>query len=312
MKLLDRTPPNWHDSVPEYLEAIKEGCGPICNHKIPVQENEKPGLPPFVKKENIDCQALWGNKFNDMTQTREPPKRIPEEMRDDYLYNMKVKESSWYIHQVYHGTKGRIPIWTKKLIEDLISQAKEKRLEGTYGMPQVSDQVFRALLKMNVTGQSVLVIGSENPWIESLCLLAGALKVTTLEYGEIKSEHPDISIVTPAEMRRKVLKGEINSETFDAIVSFSSVEHSGLGRYGDALNPWGDRITIAKAWCVSKPNAKMLLGVPTVGGSNDEIIWTAHRIYGDVMMPHLAANWKAYHQFLPHGTLGGYLFQKIH
>lgn len=27
---------------------------------------------------------------------------------------------------------------------------------------------------------------------------------------------------------------------FDAIASFSSVEHSGLGRYSDAFNPWGD------------------------------------------------------------------------
>ena len=35
---------------------------------------------------------------------------------------------------------------------------------------------------------------------------------------------------------------------FDAVVSFSSIEHSGLGRYGDALNPWGDLIASAQAW----------------------------------------------------------------
>jgi hypothetical protein len=29
-----------------------------------------------------------------------------------------------------------------------------------------------------------------------------------------------------------------------------------LGRYGDALNPWGDILTIARAWCVSSPAAK--------------------------------------------------------
>ena len=219
-------------------------------------------------------------------------------LKKPYLYDMKMIGSRFYLHN---------PVSTKKLIEDSITQAKENHLSGSYDV-HMSVVVLHALRKMNVTGQSVLVIGSERPWVESLCLLAGASKVTTLEYGGIRSEHPDITTMTPSEMRRKVLKKEIN---FDAIVSFSSIEHSGLGRYGDALNPWGDRITIAKAWCASKPNAKMLLVVPTVAGSNDEIAWTAHRIYGDVMMPHLAANWKAYHRILPHGDTGGYLFKKI-
>ena len=96
------------------------------------------------------------------------------------------------------------------------------------------------------------------------------------------------------------------------MLSFSSLEHSGLGRYGDALNPWGDRIAVAKAWCVSKQNATMLLGVPTTTGKGDEIAWTAHRIYGDVMMPHFAANWKAFEKVGSTGELGGYLFNKLH
>lgn len=50
---------------------------------------------------------------------------------------------------------------------------------------------------------------------------------------------------------------------FDLVVTFSSVEHSGLGRYGDALNPWGDLIAMAKAWCITKTGGKALVGVPT-------------------------------------------------
>ena len=30
-----------------------------------------------------------------------------------------------------------------------------------------------------------------------------------------------------------------------------------LGRYGDAINPWGDILTIARAWCASSPKAKV-------------------------------------------------------
>jgi hypothetical protein len=46
--------------------------------------------------------------------------------------------------------------------------------------------------------------------------------------------------MTPLQFRKSYLSDTLG--TFDAIVTFSSVEHSGLGRYGDALNPWGDII----------------------------------------------------------------------
>ena len=35
-------------------------------------------------------------------------------------------------------------------------------------------------------------------------------------------------------------------EPVDLIVSYSSLEHSGLGRYGDALNPDGDKDAVAQ------------------------------------------------------------------
>jgi len=35
----------------------------------------------------------------------------------------------------------------------------------------------------------------------------------------------------------------------------------GLGRYGDALLPWGDLLAIARAWCVTKPKGDLIIGV---------------------------------------------------
>ena len=58
----------------------------------------------------------------------------------------------------------------------------------------------------------------------------------------------------------KILYNEQKGPIFDAVVSFSSIEHSGLGRYGEALNPWGDLITMAKAWCLTKLGGKFLIG----------------------------------------------------
>ena len=79
----------------------------------------------------------------------------------------------------------------------------------------------------------------------------GVDKITTLEYASQNNEHPKINLVTPEELRKSILKGDVPQ--FDGMVTFSSLEHSGLGRYGDPLNPWGDLITMAQAWCLLKP-----------------------------------------------------------
>ncbi|EKX32407.1 hypothetical protein GUITHDRAFT_82324 [Guillardia theta CCMP2712] len=114
-------------------------------------------------------------------------------------------------------------------------------------------------MNRTVKGGHVLVLGSENPWVEACVLAAGAKRVTTLEYGKIHSRHPRVGTVTPAEAFDLFQRGRLGP--FDAVVTFSSVEHSGLGRYGDDLNPFGDLQAIAKAWCICREGGQMLLGV---------------------------------------------------
>ena len=65
-----------------------------------------------------------------------------------------------------------------------------------------------------------------------------------------------------------------------------------VGRYGDTLNPWADTLAIAQAWCVSKPGARLAVGVPYVK-EGDRIEYNAHRVYGPLMYPFLATNWEA-------------------
>ena len=131
-----------------------------------------------------------------------------------------------------------------------------------------------------------LVIGSENPWVEACVLQAGARHVTTLEYGNINSTHPQVSTMTPEAMRERF--GELMNH-FDIVVSFSSLEHSGLGRYGDALNPWGDKQAVARAWCLTKPGGRLLIAVMPGG---DGLTFNLHRTYGPLQLSHLLANWE--------------------
>ena len=66
-------------------------------------------------------------------------------------------------------------------------------------------------------------------------------------------------------------------------------------RYGDAINPWADLITMAKAWCIVKKGGLSLVGVPSqfngVSGFGS-IAFNAHRLYGRIQLSHLFANWK--------------------
>ena len=80
---------------------------------------------------------------------------------------------------------------------------------------------------------------------------------------------------------------------FDVFLSFSSVEHSGLGRYGDALNPWADLLALARARCVTKPGGYLGLAVPVerTQSLRDIVIFNEKRLYGPHRYPLLTANW---------------------
>ena len=78
----------------------------------------------------------------------------------------------------------------------------------------------------------------------------------------------------PWELSQRYLSGDL-SERFDIMVSYSSLEHGGLGRFGDALHPWGDLVTMAKAWCLVKKGGMAVIAVPTA--RQDTIEYNAHR-----------------------------------
>ncbi|VDM61632.1 unnamed protein product [Angiostrongylus costaricensis] len=106
-------------------------------------------------------------------------------------------------------------------------------------------------------GKSGFVVGSQSPWIEVYALLLGANEV----YSSILSF--------------------LNQNGFDFAISFSSIEHSGLGRYGDAIDPIGDLREVWKILCLLKPGGTLYLGLPR---GVDSVFYNAHRIYGAIRL----------------------------
>ena len=64
---------------------------------------------------------------------------------------------------------------------------------------------------------------------------------------------------------------------------------SGLGRYGDALNPWGDVLAAARAWCMTRLGGRLVVAVPS---GPDSILFNVHRVYGKMRYRFLATNWQ--------------------
>lgn len=121
-------------------------------------------------------------------------------------------------------------------------------------------------------GSRVLEIGChEYPWLADM------------------ERYPDIHCTgidwrpTPRGIQGDVLTHDFERESFDAIVSISTIEHIGLGHYDDdPLDPEGDINALARAWTWLKPGGVLYFDVPfqpsgyrVVGASHREYDYTA-------------------------------------
>ncbi|VDN59863.1 unnamed protein product [Dracunculus medinensis] len=95
--------------------------------------------------------------------------------------------------------------------------------------------------------------------------------------------------------RKKTLSIFSYSEAFDFVVTFSSIEHSGLGRYGDPIDPISDIREIKKIRCLLKKKGLLFLAVPV---GNDEIHFNAHRVYGRIRLAMLFEGSLKFENFL--------------
>eukprot|EP00474_Spongospora_subterranea_P009935 CRZ10393.1 hypothetical protein [Spongospora subterranea] len=213
------------------------------------------------------------------------PREIPEIYKDAFTMGGSIPVTEFYFNQAYLGNIEQLPsnVWTKVSVEEYMESTKTTAKYGSDGL-----NINIGLEKYNifVAGKRGIVIGSEHPWVEAMALRAGSGPILTVEFGKIVSEHPMISTMVPKEFTEKFLNGAI--KPFDYGISFSSLEHDGLGRYGDILNPIGDLQSMAKALSYIKPGGFFFLGLMN---GDDSLAFNAHRVYGKIRMPKIMAGW---------------------
>ena len=162
------------------------------------------------------------------------------------------------------------PVWDSAFVSAMRRRARAGNSLSPAAYPHAAEDLSRACAQF-VTGRhrsSALrfaVASSLSPWVElTLMRDCGATNITTLEFNE--------PIISDAKLSRSVSSLAVaalpslyaqQGPLFDVIVSFSGIEHDGLGRYGDPLNIDGDLAATAELRCLLRPGGLLLLGVPT-------------------------------------------------
>jgi hypothetical protein len=231
----------------------------------------------------------------------EAPRQIPPELYDAYTLNNRIPVIYAYRDDTYPPTEPLF--YSKENIDQQIDRIN-RRQTNYYG--KTDTWLYEALSVHAIKDKEVAIIGSATSWYESIVIAFGGIP-TTIEYNKILTNDSRLRILTVEEFNS-------NPKKFDAILCISSIEHDGLGRYGDPLNPVADLNFMQKIKeDILKPDGKIFLAVPI---GRDLVIWNLGRVYGKIRFPLLITGWTVidYFGFNPEeldGALGNHGYQPV-
>ena len=187
---------------------------------------------------------------------------LPEKIKKEFLKG-SGSFTEWYLDDSAH-----VPaVYKKELIDEFIQKIKKEE-HGYYGWTDIF--LYIALELFPIKGKEVAIVGSVKPWYEAVVLAYGGFP-TTIEYNEIETDDPRLTIMTVSEFNKKPKK-------FPVVFSISSFEHDGLGRYGDPIDPDGDLKAMKNVReNMLEKDGILFLSVPA---GDDRLVFNAHRIYG--------------------------------
>jgi len=236
---------------------------------------------------------LYGALPRDPESTS-PPWAMPADAVADFTMGLRSKVYHHYFDDFTDRATKSYPIYSKDAIDALVARA-EKREENYYG--KTDSFLYAALRAHPIRGLRVLIIGSNVPWYESICIAHQAALCVTLEYNQLRYQHPETHTYTVTEWEAAQASGAACEWPsvpfrckFDAVWSISSFEHDGLGRYGDPIRPDGDLVAMASlAQYVELGRGTVFLSVPV---GEDAVYWNEGRVYGGVRLPLLLRGWR--------------------
>ncbi|KAL6737989.1 hypothetical protein Aduo_011589 [Ancylostoma duodenale] len=263
--------------VVTYTE-IEQNVFRPCNYRIIEPSFPIPKLD-FISKPT--CKKIFEDWLNITSRPapRKPPEKIEDTDRDDFLLNgySTLDEYSYRNEK----TPSELLLWDSE-IDELMKKPRSQVTRYRDGA-----SIYYALRDYPLTNKTGFVIGSRHPWIEVQALRSGASEVYTVEYADVKiTEETRIKYIHPIKFAEQ---WEGNAERFDFAITFSSIEHSGLGRYGDPVDPIGDMREVQKVMCLLKKGGLFFVGFPR---GRDSILYNLHRVYGRTRLAMIMAGYE--------------------
>jgi len=185
---------------------------------------------------------------------------------------------------------------------DAVLHTRNKIILADFARPTLRDRLIRRLWTRLSHLRNAALARSEPAVVVSEQLIENALLLrtvdpsvrTALDFGGFESTLPlalaslgvDTTVVDQRRYpfqheRLHVLQHDILRpldmlpDDFDLVYSISTIEHVGLGDYGDPAAPDGDKIAVAHLWAKVRPGGTLFLSVPAGEGS----LQRGYRIY---------------------------------
>ena len=203
---------------------------------------------------------------------------LPESMARAFAMNGKARISVLWMSD---DDVGHELIWSDGLYAEMKAMVRRAISEGCHAQYPVDAYLPAAFAAYPIAGRRVTLFGSARPGYEAYVSEFGAIP-HTVEYRSIRHTIPGLVTQTLDEYIA-------NPSPLDRVLSISSIEHSGLGRYGDVIDPDADLAAMRLIRKNMAPDGLLYLSVPI---GNDQVVWNAHRIYGPARLPLLLEGWE--------------------
>lgn len=174
-------------------------------------------------------------------------------------------------------------VWTQAMWRQLLDALAAGHNVAPSDYPGAQADLQLSLEGRLLSSDTAMVVGSVSPWIEAILHQRRCKRIVSIDLHPAVSEIDGVRSVDYRALARS------SAGPADILIAYSTVEHIGLGRYGDAEDPEGD-----VKWMrdFARPNLRpgrhFLLAVPL--GERDSTCG-AHRIYGPDRLARLLGGW---------------------
>jgi 2-polyprenyl-3-methyl-5-hydroxy-6-metoxy-1,4-benzoquinol methylase len=213
---------------------------------------------------------------------------------DDVIQHLRNKNLA-----VFPSSRGRLVKLAERL-QRKVSRLHWKAVRSAGWQVIVSEQVVEGplvLRHIRETDRRVLDFGGYES-ILPLQLSALGHRVTVLDQRRYPFSHPNLTVET-VDLYDPALQFP---EPFDTVVSVSTIEHLGLGGYGDVTHAQGDAAGVQRLWSFLRPGGRLLASVP----AGRPAVQRGYRVYDEARIRSVFPSISAIHWFKKDHRLGGW------